>query len=301
MLASPLGAHDLEKIWRGSFSGDSRSIQSVKLLDWNIERGLNLPGIMELIEREKPDICILQEVDLNARRTGYRNVVEELARRFHLNYAFGIEFQELGQGRGPSPAYHGQAILSRLPIGSPRILRFKQQTDYWKPRWYLPNWSLFQRRVGGRMALVVEMEVGGTRIIVYNTHLESRIPESGQLQQIDEILSDMARYPPNTPMLIAGDLNSRDPLRVTHHLKQAGFYDAIGSKQATAPPRNRSPVPIFGPLLPPFIQRKNRPEHPLLDWILARGPFRFEEGTVHQDVEASDHYPLSVRMSLIRP
>jgi endonuclease/exonuclease/phosphatase family metal-dependent hydrolase len=301
VVASSLASDDVGRILQASFSVNSSALASVRLLDWNIERGLKLEGVMELIEREKPDICFLQEVDLNVRRTHYKNVAEELARRFQLNYVLGIEFQELGQAFASSPAYQGQAIVSRLPIRSPRILRFRHQTDFWAPRWYLPNWSLFQRRLGGRMALVAEMEINGRKVIVYDVHLESRLPESGRLQQLGEIFSDITQYPADTPILIAGDLNTRGVPQLMQYLKRAGFRDAVSSTQATAPSREPAPLTIIGPLVPPFIRNRSRLEHPFLDWILARGPLRFDEGRVHQDVTASDHYPLSVTMSFADP
>jgi hypothetical protein len=40
---------------------------------------------------------ILQEVDLNARRTHRLNIAEEIARKLGMNYVFGREFEELVQ------------------------------------------------------------------------------------------------------------------------------------------------------------------------------------------------------------
>src|SRR5262245_898164 len=210
-LAMGLGSEpdSLSKIYQGKFSSGTNAARSLKILSWNIERGLQKAGIGEAIEREKPDICILQEVDLNAQRTERRNVAEDLARMFQLNYAFGIEFQELGQGSGTAPAYHGQAVLSAFPIRSSYILRFSHQSNFWQPRWYLPNWSAFQRRLGGRMALVVEIDAGEETLVVYNVHLESREGESLRLSQLEEILTDINRRWPGTPLILAGDLNTK--------------------------------------------------------------------------------------------
>jgi hypothetical protein len=97
----------LNKIYQGKLSNVTEPANGLKLLDWNIERGLQFSGIVRAIGSERPDICILQEVDLNAHRTGRRNVAEELAQTFQLNYVFGVEFQELGQGARDEPAYHG--------------------------------------------------------------------------------------------------------------------------------------------------------------------------------------------------
>jgi len=41
------------------------------------------------------DILILQEVDLNARRTHRLNIAETIARKLEMNSVFGREFQEL--------------------------------------------------------------------------------------------------------------------------------------------------------------------------------------------------------------
>jgi endonuclease/exonuclease/phosphatase family metal-dependent hydrolase len=96
----------------------------IRVVNWNIDRGLRLEGIISFLRSARADILILQEVDLDARRTGFRNIAEEIAKRLRMNYSFGYEFQELTQGRRDAPAYHGQATLSCWPIQSSRVIRF---------------------------------------------------------------------------------------------------------------------------------------------------------------------------------
>lgn len=96
---------------------------SVKVVSWNINRGLQLPRIIEFLSRSQADILLLQEADLNARRTHHLNVAREIARKLQCNYVFGREFQELTQGSSQSPAYHGQATLSRWPLSNARLFR----------------------------------------------------------------------------------------------------------------------------------------------------------------------------------
>ena len=101
----------------GSFAAPRRTFwppDRIRAVNWNIERGLRLEEIIKFLESQRADILILQEIDLYARRTGFRNVAEEIARRLRMNYVFGYEFQELTQGRRDAPAYHGQATLSCL-------------------------------------------------------------------------------------------------------------------------------------------------------------------------------------------
>jgi endonuclease/exonuclease/phosphatase family metal-dependent hydrolase len=266
----------LERAWRGD--GRSKKLAGpLKLLVWNIERGLDLPGIVAVLERYSPDIALLQEVDVNARRTNRRNIAEDLARRFEWNWAFAAEFEELGQGSASSAAYVGQVVLSRLPIRDARILRFKEQTDYWQPRWYVPNWSVFQRRRGGRIALVTELASDHGPLVAYNAHLESRGPEERRLRQIEEILSDNAKYAPDTPIIVAGDFNTRSrPSPVIARLLKAGFAQAAGSEKSTSA------------------------RGAALDWIFVRGVSDYRDGAVLHDVHASDHYPLTVQLSMGR-
>ena len=89
---------------------------SLRIVDWNIDRGLQLQGVIDFLADTNADVLILQEVDLNARRTHRLNIAEEIARKLQMNYVFGREFQELVQGSETSPAYHGQATLAKWPI-----------------------------------------------------------------------------------------------------------------------------------------------------------------------------------------
>src|SRR5258708_38062811 len=82
---------------------------SIRVVNWNINRGLRLPRIVEFLSATNADLILLQEADLNARRTHHVNIAREISRQLRMNYVFGREFQELTQGSRSSPAYHGQA------------------------------------------------------------------------------------------------------------------------------------------------------------------------------------------------
>jgi len=150
-----------------------RPPESICIVDWNINRGLRLNGILDFLTGVGADLILLQESDLNARRTHRLNIAREIAQKLEMNYVFGREFQELTQGSNSSPAYHGQVTLSRWPLSNPRIIRFKRQSTFWRPRWFLPDIEPLQERIGGRMALVTETTVGGSTLVSYNLHLES--------------------------------------------------------------------------------------------------------------------------------
>jgi len=256
---------------------------SVRIVDWNIDRGQQLSAVVDFLASANADILILQEADLNARRTHRLNIAEEIAKKLQMDYVFGREFEELVQGSKESPAYHGQATLSRWPISNPRLIRFSQQSHFWRPHWFLPRMEPFQERLGGRIALVAEINVAGTRLLTYNLHLESRGSDQLRLAQIEEVMSDAARQDFQSPVIVAGDLNldaSKDTAAVT--FARAGFQDAINAgRTPTTPPRG-----LFEP------GRR-------IDWAFVRGPLRADSGRIHGS-KASDHYPISFAMTASR-
>jgi endonuclease/exonuclease/phosphatase family metal-dependent hydrolase len=252
---------------------------SIRVVDWNINRGLRLSGILDFLAGANADLILLQEADLNARRTHRLNIAREVAQKLQMNYVFGREFEELTQGSRESPAYHGQATLSQWPLSKPRIIRFNKQSGFWRPRWFLPDIEPLQERLGGRMALVTEMNAGGRTVLSYNFHLESRGDDRLRCSQLDECLEDARRYGPSVPLVIGGDYNM-DVTRTSalSVLTQARFR-CVFSK----PPDRTTPGS--------FLER-GRP----IDWIFTRGSVRSDGACVHTSVAASDHFPLSAKL-----
>lgn len=98
-------------------------------------------------------------------------------------------------------------------------------------RWFLPRMEPFQERIGGRIALVAEINIAGTKLVTYNLHLESRANNELRLSQVEEALSDAARQNPQCPLIIAGDFNLDDSKLVTAAaLATAGFHDGSSAR-----------------------------------------------------------------------
>jgi len=274
----------MQEIEAGSFAAPRWVLippDSIRVVNWNINRGLRLQGVIDFLCSIEADIVFLQESDLNARRTHRLNVAREIAQKLRMNYVFGREFQELTQGSRASPAYHGQATLSRWPLSNSRILRFQKQSNFWRPRWFLPEIEPFQERIGGRLALVCEATIAGKRVVTYNLHLESRADDALRCSQIEETLEDAQRYEAGTPIVLAGDFN----LDVSHGsastaIGQAQFQDAFANQHVPTTPRS-------------FLEPGRS-----IDRILIRGPIHATSASVHSSISASDHYPLSVVLSL---
>jgi endonuclease/exonuclease/phosphatase family metal-dependent hydrolase len=238
--------------------------QDLKVITWNIERGSAYDAVLTVLRRLDPDVVLLQEVDRDCRRTGYRNVARDLAAALDMNWVAAGEFQELGEsGSRDVPAITGQAILSKYAIHDAAGLRFKAQ-DRWR-------WSInpAQPRRGGRIAL--RARSGG--VVFYNTHIESGGNERLKQRQMSEIVADQARAAQDTPIIIAGDFNNQPAVRslMLRSLARASFIDALGD------PAGRGPTSLGQ-------------AHPI-DWIFVKH-LDAARGHVVDAQAASDHSPV---------
>ena len=273
----------MEQLESGSFISGRDAADPpdfIRIVSWNINRGQRLNEIIGFLGSAPADLILLQETDLNARRTQYCNIAREVAQALAADYVFGYEFEELTQGTRSSPAYHGQATLSRWPLSESRVLRFRNQSKFWHPRWFVPRLAPFQRRSGGRMALVTHASISGKRLILYNVHLESRGDDSLRCRQLSEILDDAGQYGTQLPVLLAGDFNldvsDEVPARIVSGVQ---FHNPFGNGRALA----TTSTSHFG--------RARR-----IDWILTRGLVCPVKSELHDDIHGSDHYPLSITL-----
>ena len=121
----------------------SATSKTIRIAEWNVERGENLESIQELLQspesfiraaaRERrlsaakmaelrrqaaqlkqSDVLLLNEVDIGVKRTGYRDVVDELARSLGMSSAYAVEFVEVDPltDLGTEPAVLKTADLS---------------------------------------------------------------------------------------------------------------------------------------------------------------------------------------------
>jgi endonuclease/exonuclease/phosphatase family metal-dependent hydrolase len=157
------------------------------------------------------------------------------------------------------------------------VIRFQRQSNFWKPRWFLPKLEPIQERLGGRIALAAEIEIAGASIFTYNLHLESRASDELRLSQLEEVVRDAATYDATRPIILSGDLNlNASKLGVTAVLERTGFRDAAPTARvATTPPRH-------------WLEDGRH-----IDWAFVRGPIKIDKSRVHNYVKASDHYPIS--------
>lgn len=251
--------------------------ESLGVLMFNMERGVNLAEIREFL-RDCPDIqpfdlILANELDDGCARSGNKNTARELAKAFGLNYAWGLEFIELVNDENKK-GFHGNAVFSRWPIRRAGVIRLPEEYN-----WYFDR----QRRIGGRLAVFAELDVGGKPLGAVSIHLENRTHGEGRLHQMQTILEAVRRELPDMPLILGGDLNT--------NTFDGRDKEDINDIAASPEMRRRCLEDVFDfePLLPlaagegyqivpgepKLTRRKPMPDGsflPLrLDWILVKG------------------------------
>jgi endonuclease/exonuclease/phosphatase family metal-dependent hydrolase len=214
---------------------------SVRVVAWNAERCPRVDAAAGLLAATGADAFLLSELDWGMARSGQRHAARELAAALGCGYVFAAEFLELGLGNEAERArhagqtnavgYHGGAILSRHPLLDPALVRLGGDGD-----WF--DGERGERRVGGRIAVVAKLAVGGAEVALASVHLESHADPAFRAEQMRTLLAALERHAPGAPALVGGDVNA-------HSLGRRHFRDRAELRAALEedPGRLARPVP----------------------------------------------------------
>lgn len=159
------------------------NITAIKVMSYNIHRGINktgkldLDGIVKVIKDSGADIIALQEVERFSVRTGFRDQIKYVADKLNMQYAFGKSINILN-------GQYGNGILSKYPIEEYQVVDLPSEGEQ-------------------RTLLKAGLKVHDNKIFIYNTHLG--LKQSERSKQIEEI---MIISGDEKNILIAGDFNS---------------------------------------------------------------------------------------------
>ncbi len=198
-----------------TFSADEPPAQDeLTVLAYNILRGFEVDAQLDMItsgvEFPVPDVLLLSEVDRGCRRTDFRNIARDYAERLGYYYVYATEFVELPGDRGPTGPYdpplceHGNAIVSRYPLGNVRQIRHAENRSwYTAPGTPDPD----EPRLGGRIAIAADAKIGSKLVRLYALHLESTLSALDVRDaQAEEIAVDGETL--TQPAIAGGDLNT---------------------------------------------------------------------------------------------
>jgi endonuclease/exonuclease/phosphatase family metal-dependent hydrolase len=176
------------------------SSQPVRIMSYNIQYGGgggNLDSIIGVIRTAGPDIVGLQEVDVHwAERSAFIDQASTIARTLgmELRYAPIYDFRDSIGGR--PPRQFGLALLSRYPIvdfANRGLTRLSTQDSNPVPRMQ-PGF------------LEATIDVRGSSLRVFNTHLDFRRDPAVRRQQVTDMLGWIGTSA--VPTVLLGDLNA---------------------------------------------------------------------------------------------
>ncbi|WP_454855752.1 hypothetical protein [Rhizobium binxianense] len=155
-LAGQLPALSAIEVARSRAADTAPTGNNTTVAAWNAERLKYHAPSVELVRRSGADVLLLSEADLGMARAGNRHTVAELARDLDMSYVYGVEFVELGLGDSRerewhanetnSVGFHGNALLTRLPIQDAALIRLDDGGVWWTDA------RDGQGRLGSRMA-----------------------------------------------------------------------------------------------------------------------------------------------------
>jgi len=188
--------------------------EEIRVLAYNILRGFEVDAQIDAMlgpgRIPVADVLLLSEVDRGCRRTDFRNVARDYASALGYYYVDATEFVELPSRRDPDGPFdpplceHGNAIVSRYPLGNVRQIRHAQNRSWYTPPDF-PNPD--EPRLGGRVAIAADMRVGRQLVRLYALHLESTLTTLDiRDAQAVEIATDAAGIA--YPVVVGGDLNA---------------------------------------------------------------------------------------------
>ena len=266
---------------------------------WNQQRGLFPAESARMLGEMDASLVFLSEMDNGMARTGQRHPTAEMAEMLQMEYAYGVEFIELGLGNTQErpwcrddfneKGFHGNALMAKTPLTQPFILPLSGA-----PIWFLN--SKDQPRVGSRMAVGAKIETVAGPFVAISTHLESHGDIATRTQQMTDIFDLADSHFRDLPILIGGDLNTGNRTGGDYRLetlfdigRERGFsaYSGKGHEMTT-----RKSL-ISGPEVTPMK----------LDWFFTRGLTATESTVIpalgHDGKPLSDHDAVTLTISAL--
>jgi endonuclease/exonuclease/phosphatase family metal-dependent hydrolase len=224
-------------IYRGAASSVSppAAPESLRVMAWNIKYGgarldfwfdywgdrvhmqrsevlANLAGVYALIREVDPDVLMVEEIEVNSKRSAYVDMVEGVLTHTALRY--GAYMQTWNSRYVPSEGLGrvdmGNAIFSKYPIVTAERIRQADRTDL-DPL----TRTYYLRRMIGRAVL----DLGPQKLAAYVVHTEAYDRDGTKGRHLQQIFDELSKE--NLPFVIGGDFNELPPTAV----RKVGFPD----------------------------------------------------------------------------
>jgi endonuclease/exonuclease/phosphatase family metal-dependent hydrolase len=178
--------------------------KTLRVMTYNIHVGigmdkkLDLRRIADVINKAKPDLVGLQEVDRGVQRTQRIDEIVELSKLTRMDYAFAFNLPYQG-------GQYGVAILSRFPIRATEHRLYKNL-----------------REAERRGFIRAEVTINSRLVHFVTTHLDYQ-HDDGRLFEAQQMLASLSDV--KGPLIVVGDFNDT-PAGDTFKLISSLFDDA---------------------------------------------------------------------------
>lgn len=278
----------------------------------------NVKNLAAAIRHFDPDVLLLQEVDVDAKRSTYLDQLQYLLDHSALN--FGVYASQWRADFIPSDGLgamdDGNAILSRWPLRDARRIALPRRGDQSAAESYF----YLQRNI-----LVATTDIpGGESLTIVNIHTDAYGKDGTKLEHIARFEEELDRLHAQGARFVAGgDLNTLPPGTE----KLSGFPDSVcKDENFVADDYGGETEALLGlyEKYEPYVTREryvaNQPRffthtvqgpafggfwNRTLDYLFTNGDFLDLSGTVFQDetsggietMQLSDHAPIAVELA----
>ena len=256
-----------------------------------------ISAIRSLLEQERPDIALLQELDRDSSRTGRRDQLRELVEyRSHLSWTSATYHRSPFV---PAPSFKP---LGRIDLHLGIISAFALKNAQRRQLALLQEFKLRQVFNLKRALLTTELPIEKSphNLHIGVTHLSAFSYGDGTLgKQVQALKEWIESRPRGAPWILAGDLNLLPPGDDPSRLSEEHLYADKDSPISTLIPAYQT---LFEELLSPeartyFPFGAAEPDRKI-DYIFYGGPLEAQARTVLPR-EESDHRPLIGQFKLL--
>lgn len=242
--------------------------QTLKVMSWNIKYGAlrapfwfdcwgdqvylnpdqvqsNLDQLAQFIQEANPDLLMVQEIEINSRRSAYIDMINVLLEKTDLNYAAYFETwdSQYIPSEGVGRMNLGNAIFSKYPITSAQRIKQDERTDL-DPLTHI----FYIKRSIGRAEIELPDQ---SKIATFVIHTEAYDEDGTKAKQIEQIYDVLSNE--DLPFILGGDFNEIPPTA----LRKSGFPDertqAICSDEFDQPPYTPEVMQPFYDTFSPWI------------------------------------------------
>ena len=164
----------------------------------------NLERVAKLINAVDPDILLLEEVDVNSKRSAYIDQLQWLLDHTDLNYgAYGSQWRaDFVPSDGLGPVDSGTAILSRWPLRNATRYSLPLRED----QSAIVQYFYLQRNI-----LEASVDVGDERVQVIAVHTEAYSQDGTKQKHIEAFEQHLDDAAEKGMVIAGGDLNTLPP------------------------------------------------------------------------------------------